>query len=317
MGEVYSSALKDVYGESVSLTTTAAHVLFRPNYHEVLVFCASDWRWGLAPKLSKVVYYSAAGGTYTDYTTEATDRVSTTHVPLDAMAAADYLYLRTENPVRGFYFNPVSNLNSEAADLDWEYLYDVADTTYQKITGTVSGAFTVGETVTGGTSGATGTLVYGPAGSTYITVKSVSGAAFAVGETATGVTSTETCSAITAVAGETYGTGFFTDVASDNDGTKAVQTMDTPGLYSFTLPSVIWGELPNIGGGGYWYRFAPSIALSATVDLVDIIPACPHTNYGYGFGGIAKQFSINTRLCGAFEFDHASTDTLYVDWIRR
>jgi len=74
-----------------------------------------------------------------------------------------------------------------------------------KLTGTVSGAFTAGETVTGGTSGATGELSYGPAASTYIRLRKVSGT-FVVGETATG-TSTETCSAITAVASETAGTG--------------------------------------------------------------------------------------------------------------
>ena len=77
-----------------------------------------------------------------------------------------------------------------------------------KLTGTVSGAFTLGETVTGGTSGATGILSYGPAGSTYILIREVSGT-FQVGETATGGTSTKTCSAITAVASETVGGGRF------------------------------------------------------------------------------------------------------------
>ena len=66
-----------------------------------------------------------------------------------------------------------------------------------KLTGTVSGAFTLGETVTGGTSGATGLLSYGPAASTYIRVREESGT-FAVGETATGA-GAETCSSITAV----------------------------------------------------------------------------------------------------------------------
>lgn len=74
----------------------------------------------------------------------------------------------------------------------------------KKLTGTVSGAFTAGETITGGTSGATGELSYGPAGGTYIRVRKVSGT-FVTGETATGGTSNETCSAITAVDSETAG----------------------------------------------------------------------------------------------------------------
>lgn len=77
-----------------------------------------------------------------------------------------------------------------------------------KLTGTVSGAFTAGEKVTGGTSGATGELAYGPAGSTYIRLRKVSGT-FVVGETATGGTSTKTCSAITAVASDTSGLGVW------------------------------------------------------------------------------------------------------------
>lgn len=77
-----------------------------------------------------------------------------------------------------------------------------------KLTGTVSGAFTNGETVTGGTSGATGILSYGPAASTYILVREVDGN-FEVGETVTGGTSGETCSTLTAVEVKTVGDGRF------------------------------------------------------------------------------------------------------------
>jgi hypothetical protein len=77
-----------------------------------------------------------------------------------------------------------------------------------KLTGTVSGAFTLGETVEGGTSGATGILSYGPEDGTYILVREVDGT-FEVGETVEGATSGETCSAITSVDSETVGTGKF------------------------------------------------------------------------------------------------------------
>jgi hypothetical protein len=74
-----------------------------------------------------------------------------------------------------------------------------------KLTGTISDTFTLGEVVTGGTSGATGLLSY--SGATYIRVREVDGT-FVVGETATGV-STETCSAITAVEYEPAGDATF------------------------------------------------------------------------------------------------------------
>ena len=78
--------------------------------------------------------------------------------------------------------------------------------TGKKLTGTISGAFTLGEKVTGGTSGATGILSY--SGGTYILVREVSGT-FVTGETATGGTSNETCNSITAIANEEVGDGKF------------------------------------------------------------------------------------------------------------
>jgi len=78
----------------------------------------------------------------------------------------------------------------------------------KKLTGTVSGAFTLGETITGGTSGATGILSYGPSGATYILVREVDGT-FEEAETATGTTSSETCSTITAVENKLAGDGTF------------------------------------------------------------------------------------------------------------
>jgi hypothetical protein len=94
---------------------------------------------------------------------------------------------------------------------DCLYLYRVTtedSVSGKKLTGTVSGDFTLGETITGGTSLATGILSYGPSGGTYILVREIDGT-FVVGETATGTTSGKTCSAITVVEDETVGDGTF------------------------------------------------------------------------------------------------------------
>jgi len=236
----FGSPIKKVYGETVSLTTTAAHLLFRPTYHEVMFYCSTAWRMGIAPRLASVQYYN--GTTYSDYTFQAIDRDDTSHVPLDAMATSHYLYLGFADKVRGFYFNiDGTNKNANAATLDMEY-----------------------------------------------------------------------CSAISA------GVGTFTDVASDSDGTTAGGvTLTQDGLYSFTLPAVVRGSITTLSSQQlYWYRFAPSATLSATIDLIDIIPACDTTDYAYMEGGLGYQFALNLVQNGAFEFDHTGTGTLNISWIQ-
>jgi hypothetical protein len=267
---------------------------------------------GIAPRLARVKYLS--GSTYTDYTSQATDRVSTTHVPLDGMTTAKKVYLGVTDPTRGFYINPVSNVNAEAATLDFEYMYAISTPGYFKITGTVAAAFAVDEVGTGSVTAATGTVVYSD-GSTYIVVKNVSGQ-FNLAENITG-SATGSLTTITAIDLVSPGTGYFTDVAADSDGTTSGgATLAVPGLYAFTLPSVVRGALAGVDSTPlYWYRFAPSATLSATVDIVDIIPACDTVNYGYEHGGVVKEFSLNTAQCGAFEFDHTGTGTLDVNWI--
>ena len=85
----------------------------------------------------------------------------------------------------------------------------------KKITGTISGAFTVGETVNFGTSGASAILCYTDTTNGYIHVRDVSGTP-ETGETATGATSSETCSTITAIEDATVGSGKF-PVANELD----------------------------------------------------------------------------------------------------
>lgn len=238
---VMGSPIKKIYGEQASLTTTALHLLFQPDYHEVLFYCASDWRMGIAPRLARVKYYN--GSTYTDYTSQAVDRTAATHVPLDGMTTAHKLYLGFTAPVRGFYINmDGTNKNAVAATLDMEY-----------------------------------------------------------------------CSAVSAL-----GVGTFADVASDSDGTTSGgATLAVDGLYSFTLPAVVRGAIIALDTEPlYWYRFAPSDTLSATIDLVDIVPACDTVNYAFMHAGIEYNFALNLAQNGAFEFDHTGTATLDVTWVR-
>lgn len=245
----FGSPLLEVEGETASLTTTASYLLVKPTFHEVKLYSASQWRMALSPKLLHVLFYDTGAGTYTDYTTQATGRVSTTHVPLDAMPNDDYLYMGTSEPVLGYYFNmDGSNFNDNPATLDMEY-------------------------------------------------------------------------SSTAVPGVLA----FTDVAgSDSDGTDVGgDTLKQDGVYTWgTAPGTSWVRT-TLGTKNaplytkcYWIRFKPSATLSATVDIVDLIPVYVNTNYMYMEAGVEYQFSINTAKVGAFLFLGTATQTLDVGWVK-
>jgi len=310
---VYGAPLLALEGETKTLGTTAGYIAVKPGWREVKMYCSQQWRLAISPKLASVNYYNAS--TYTDYTSQATDRDAATHVPLDAMGTTHKLYLGVSAPVKGFYFNlDGTNLNANAASLDWEYLYDVSKPGHFTLTGTVSAAMTVGETLTGSVSGATGVHVYDN-GSTYAVVKSVSGT-FAVGEDADGAS--QSCNILTAIANTAPGTGYFTDVAGDSDGTlTGTETLSQDGLYAFTLPAVVKGGLAGINNTPlYWYRFAPSATLSAAMDVIDLIPDYKNTSYGYMEPGMEYQFALDETKCGGFVVaSTAGTPTLDVSWV--
>lgn len=105
-------------GETVTLASDHADYLaVKPGFDGVIMYCASAWRRALAPALLHVLYYDATDGSYTNYRAHATDGLSTTHVPLDAMPTADFLYLGFSEPVLGVYIDVGANVNAEAATL--------------------------------------------------------------------------------------------------------------------------------------------------------------------------------------------------------
>lgn len=328
---IMGSPVKKIYGETVSLTTTASSLLFMPGYHEVTMYCSSAWRMALAPRLAKVMYYN--GTTYTNYTTYAIDRASGTHVPLDAMESTHFCYLGTTEPTRGFYFDVGDGVNNNAETQAWTFLYDVAPVSgmksYLKITGTVSAALTVGETVTEKTvadvaTGVTGTLVYDD-GSTYIVVKDITGGSPSLTTGTKWVGAAQSCTLVTAIEKVAPGTGYWTAVDSGSDGTDspAGTTFAQDGNYSFTLPvtgtygtQIVKGAVTNLGSEPlYWYRFTVSGTIDTPLDITEIIPLADTTNYGYMEAATSYNFALNTAQNGAFEFDHTSSGTLDINWI--
>ncbi|MDD5219676.1 MAG: hypothetical protein PHV11_03820 [Candidatus Bipolaricaulis sp.] len=121
---IWDAGLSTMEGETAALTptTTPSYLAVKPGYKEARIYASAACQMLLSPKILHVLYYSASAGTYTDYVGSVTDRSSSTHLPLDAMGATDYLYLGTTEPVRGFYFDVNgTNKNALAATLDVEY----------------------------------------------------------------------------------------------------------------------------------------------------------------------------------------------------
>ena len=235
MGQsITTSPIRALEGETLVLATTIKGVTVPVNFHEAKVYCASQWRLGLAPILRKNFVY--VGTTYTDYTTYLTDKLSTTHMPLDAMATSSYCYFATLEEVRGFYFViDGTNKNANAATLDFEY----------------------------------------------------------------------------------YSATGWTDVAGDSDDTTSGgAALAVSGVYTFTLPASTKLAVNSVGDY-YWYRFTPSAALSATIDITEVVPVYSSSSLAYMEGGIEYQFSINKDKVGGFNVSATSgTPTLDLSWVK-
>lgn len=119
--ETYGKPITAIEGEAaaITLSTTADYLAVKPGFHEVMVNCATAWRLSLSPALLHCLYYD--GTDYADYKTQATDRVSTTHVPLDGMTTSHALYLGFSEPALGVQIDMGSNVNAATATLDVDY----------------------------------------------------------------------------------------------------------------------------------------------------------------------------------------------------
>ena len=150
---VYGAPLEALEGDTaVTLTTAASYSALKPGWKELKMYCASEWRMALSPKLLHALYYTAATTTYVDYVSQATDADIATHMPLDAMLATDIVYLCFNEPVLGCYFTiDGTNKNDNAAVLDVDYV-SVASVagalpTFANVTGDADGTDVGGDTL--------------------------------------------------------------------------------------------------------------------------------------------------------------------------
>jgi len=243
---VWDKPLTAVEGEVVAITTTPSYLLFKPGFDGVQLYSASAFYTALSPALHHVVYYN--GTTYTSYTTEALDRVSTTHVPLDGMTTAHSLYLGFSDRVQGIYINIGTGVNAVNTTLDVDY----------------------------------------------------SSTAVAPGVSLA-----------------------WTNVAGDSDGTDSTGTLAVDGVYKWTLPTASAWKRTYLGTDQiklytkcYWIRITPDATLSATVDLVDIIPVYKNDLYGYHEAATTYVFQIDSTMNSGIVFDGSASQNVNVTWLR-
>lgn len=229
-----SGAVGDlIYGVcgATGATTTKIHApfLWQPddyyneNYYEVYIYAGVNigltrrvTDWVLSTNLLTVHTAYAAACNATSYAElhrifTSTDYLNAINLSIASLADKYVLPLTDETTIK--LTSTTDNLSNIVPTYEYDlpatmtHLYQVTTehgVSGVKLTGTVSGAFTAGETVTGDSSGATGELSYGPAGGTYIRVRKVDGT-FILTEAADGAS--EGCSSITAVDYETAGLG--------------------------------------------------------------------------------------------------------------
>ena len=121
----YSVPLSDFFGESPALATSlalAGLINTKNGFRGLDLYCASDWKLLLTPKIHYVIFYDNSATSYTNFTANALDRDDSTDVTLGAMTASDYLYILTPEVIGGIGINmDASSVNAVTTTLDMEY----------------------------------------------------------------------------------------------------------------------------------------------------------------------------------------------------
>ena len=94
--QTFAAPIAEFWGETLSLGTTITSVGFPPGVQEVMLLCDDDFHPQFAPRIIKCLVTTDNEATFTDYTSEVTDRDTSTSLILDSLDTAangDYWYL--------------------------------------------------------------------------------------------------------------------------------------------------------------------------------------------------------------------------------
>lgn len=220
-------------------STVPQYIARQPGFRYVDMYGSAAFKWQPTPGITVVLYYTGATGVYKGLTERykdyVTDKVSTTHMPLDAMLTGDKVYLCLTDTITGLYITiDGTNKNAIDATLDVEYWNGTA----------------------------------------------------------------------------------WTDVANDVDATKTGNaTLNKTGAYTFDVPSD--AETTVNGITGRWIRFNPSTTLSATIDIIEIIPICKGANYLIVPATTRHRENLHfVKASGIQVLSVTATPTLDITWLR-
>jgi len=141
---VINAPISDFGGDAAYTTATSRKGVTIPaGTKEVIVNCSGDWKLKLAPPLVACFKTTDNEATFTDYTSEATDKSTSTSVvlsSLDTAANGDYWYVACKYKYGGIWVD-VDGTNSTATDTMTGYYWNGVGWTNITITdGTSSGS---------------------------------------------------------------------------------------------------------------------------------------------------------------------------------
>jgi len=100
----FGEPIVEAYGESLVTGTAIKSIGFPPGVAEAIFYPAAASRWGLGPKLDICCKTTDDEVTFTDYTSQATDRNIATVVTLSSLSTAangDYWYIGSKHKFAG------------------------------------------------------------------------------------------------------------------------------------------------------------------------------------------------------------------------
>ncbi len=119
----FSVPVNDNYGETLTLGTTALGLNFLKGAEEVMVNAAGAWRMDIGPKMALCLKTTDNEATFTDYTTYATDKSTSTSVTLSSLSTAangDYWYLASKHRFAGAILD-IDSTNSTESTMSGYY----------------------------------------------------------------------------------------------------------------------------------------------------------------------------------------------------
>lgn len=154
MQRTLEETLKDIWPDSsspITVSTTVTYVLLDSDAEEVEMYCTSDFRMKMSPRIRTAWFYDNSATSYGDGATanvnaadELQDKDTAAALTLNDMQTDDYVYLILDEPCVGFDVD-VGNANGNASTMTVSYYNGSAFADASATDGTASGGATLAQ----------------------------------------------------------------------------------------------------------------------------------------------------------------------------